>query len=193
MGSISPAHVGHTSDRVHEQVLGQAYPLVGLLLHESTERDGAEESREEHKQPRGQRFGPINDAVGVVQQAEAAAPPVVVNQATTHAWEALQALALRVASIRLKRAYAAVIAAILPRHYLRLQLTSRRRVRKLVSGTRSAPSRLHEKSCYEYCRCRPDMHMHMHMQMEKHTCTGTCACNMHMQVPLHVHAHVTCM
>ena len=136
MGSISPAHVGHTSDRVHEQVLGQAYPLVGLLLHESTERDGAEESREEHKQPRGQRFGPINDAVGVVQQAEAAAPPVVVNQATTHAWEALQTLVLRFASIRLKRAYAAVIAAMLPRHYLRLQLTSRQRVRKLVSGAR---------------------------------------------------------
>ena len=60
IGSISPAHVGHTSDRVHQQVLGQAYPLVGLLLHEGTERDGAEERREEHKQPRGQRLGPIN-------------------------------------------------------------------------------------------------------------------------------------
>ena len=48
-GSISKAHVGHTSDRVHQQVLGQAYPLLGLLLHEGAERDGAEERREEHE------------------------------------------------------------------------------------------------------------------------------------------------
>ena len=48
-GSISAAHVGHTSDRVHQQVLGQAYPLLGLLLHEGAERDGAEERREEHE------------------------------------------------------------------------------------------------------------------------------------------------
>ena len=82
-GSISAAHVGHTSDRVHQQVLGQAYPLLGLLLHEGAERDGAEERREEHEQPCGQRLGPINQTVRVVCQPEAAAPPVVVHDATT--------------------------------------------------------------------------------------------------------------